>query len=248
MTTRRRTVPLAVVAALAAAGVPPAIAADDPPKTEPKQPAHTPPPAAPPIPSLDDLLGTKPESLPGPNQPSPAPPDAIDPARADLDRLLKGQEIGEAFTQAVRLMSDAADRMESGKAGLTTQRVQEDIIRRLDQLLASMQKQQSSSSSSSSASSQPQQDQQSQRNQPNQKRGQKAGQQQADRGDGQRTDEGPPRQDGDLRPALDSARAAWGSLPERIREMLLQGSSDRFSAKYQALTEAYYKRLAEEKK
>lgn len=223
------------------------VTTDDPPKEEPQKPAPTPPP----VPSLDELLGTKPETSPNPTTPDELPPELTDPSRADLDRLLKGQEIGEAFTEAVRLMSDAADRMEAGKdTGLTTQRVQEDIIRRLDQLLASMQRQQSSSSSSSSSSSQQQQDKQSQRNQPNQQRGQKKpGQdQQTNNGQGQRTDEGPPRQDGDLRPALDSARAAWGSLPERIREMLLQGSSDRFSAKYQALTEAYYKRLAEEKK
>lgn len=63
-----------------------------------------------------------------------------------------------------------------------------------------------------------------------------------------REGDGPPKQEGPLRPALDSARAAWGSLPARVRDMLLQGSDDPFSARYKAMTEAYYRRLAEEKK
>ena len=40
--------------------------------------------------------------------------------------------------------------------------------------------------------------------------------------------------------------AQWGALPERIRDRLIEGSSDVFSATYRALTEAYYKRIAEE--
>ena len=50
------------------------------------------------------------------------------------------------------------------------------------------------------------------------------------------------------RARLDTARAAWGNLPERVRDSLLEGSSDYFSALYEAMTEAYYKRIAEEAK
>ena len=35
-------------------------------------------------------------------------------------------------------------------------------------------------------------------------------------------------------------------LPERIREMLLQGKQETFSSLYEQLTQEYYRRLAEE--
>ncbi len=53
-------------------------------------------------------------------------------------------------------------------------------------------------------------------------------------------------QDAQLRDTLDTARAAWGSLPERVREALQQGSEDFYSRVYNSLTESYYKRLAGE--
>jgi Mg-chelatase subunit ChlI len=144
-------------------------------------------------------------------------------------------------------MGDAAKRLETATdTGLGTQRVQEDVIRRLDQLLASLERNQSSQSQQQSQSDS---DQQSQRNQPNQqKRSQPTQGKETKSGDGNTDWEGPPRQDGPLRPGLEAARAAWGSLPARVRDMLLQGSSDRFSSRYDELTRAYYKRLAEEKK
>lgn len=191
------------------------------------------------VPSLDDLLGIK----PAPGQPVAPSPDT---AKEELDRLLRAEEIGDAFKQAVTLMGDAAKRLEESKdTGLATQRVQEDVIRRLDQLLASLERNQSSQSQSS----QSEDDQQSQKNQPNQaKKPAKQSGQPTAQGDGTQEWEGPAKQEGPLRPGLDSARAAWGSLPARVRDMLLQGSSDRFSSKYDELTRAYYKRLAEEKK
>ena len=65
-------------------------------------------------------------------------------------------------------------------------------------------------------------------------------------GDGMLACDGPTLQEGTLKPELESARAAWGSLPARIRAMLMQGTEDRFSSRYKALTQEYFKRLAEE--
>lgn len=218
------------------AGDPKALPPNEPSAADPTKPTE-PKPAE--VPSLDDLLGIK----PGTGEPiAPAP----DSAREELDRLLRAEEIGDAFKQAVTLMGDAAKRLEESKdTGVATQRVQEDVIRRLDQLLASLERNQSSQSQSSQSEN----DQQSQKNQPNQgKKPSKQSGQPTTQGDGTQEWEGPPKQEGALRPGLDSARAAWGSLPARVRDMLLQGSSDRFSSKYDELTRAYYKRLAEEKK
>ncbi len=138
-------------------------------------------------------------------------------------------------------MGDASGRL-SGHAdpGLETQRIQNDVIRRLDQLLASLDRQQQQQQQQGQGEPQEQQQQDAPGRQQQQQ------QQQAQAGDGNRTDMGPPRQDGTLKSEIESARAAWGALPAAIREKLLQGSSDRFSARYKTLTEEYYKRLAEE--
>ena len=58
----------------------------------------------------------------------------------------------------------------------------------------------------------------------------------------------PGRRNGALNPALDAARAAWGNLPDRVREMLVQGTNDRFSDIYKKQTEEYYRKLAEQGK
>jgi hypothetical protein len=41
-------------------------------------------------------------------------------------------------------------------------------------------------------------------------------------------------------------RQAWGNLPERLREQMMQSSVDGFLPKYERLIEEYFKRLAED--
>lgn len=225
----------------------------EPAKTE-KKPVEPKPVNAPQ--TLDELLGLKPApaapaSTPGTQSPPPtpasgarAPVAAPDPNKADLDRILNAAEMGDAFKQAIALMGDASGRLSShADPGLDTQRIQADVIRRLDQLLASLDQQQQQQQQQQGQGQPQDQQQQDAPGRPQQQQGQ---QQQAQGGDGNRTDMGPPRQDGTLKSEIESARAAWGALPARVRDMLLQGSSDRFSARYKTLTEEYYKRLAEE--
>ena len=144
--------------------------------------------------------------------------------------------------QAITLMGDAASRLTEHKdPGVGTQRVQEDVVKRLDQLLASLDKQQSSSSSPQPQPKDPKQDPGPKKPSPGKPQAQPQ-----PNGDGMKDHAGPTLQQGQLRPELESARAAWGSLPARVRDMLMQGTEDRFSARYKAMTQEYYKRLAEE--
>ena len=46
---------------------------------------------------------------------------------------------------------------------------------------------------------------------------------------------------------IDESRTEWGHLPKRIREIMSQSRRDRISALYQKATEAYYRRMAEER-
>lgn len=188
-----------------------------------------------PLPTLDELLGlhTDDDSA---NEESAETTDATD---AELDRQLDTDKpIADEFLEAVGLMRESATRL-SGQTdtGVVTQRLQEDILRRLDELIDKAGEQSSSSSSSSS------EQEQQQRQQPNQ---QSRDENQANINENQDTTNPPGGQDARLgaQATLDGAR--WGNLPERLRDALLQGSSDSYSSLYKSMTEKYYRRLAEE--
>ncbi len=206
-----------------------------------------------PIPGLDDLLGipSKPsqpagqEPAPGEGEPAAAPADPaaeLDPLRQELERRLTAAEAEHQFREAMRQMGESADRIErAGDVGLTTQRLHDQIVRRLDVLIKRSQQSSSSSSSSESSDQRSSAQRQAQPSQPQ-------GPNQAGAGENRGVVDPPPFEGARARGQLDMARAAWGSLPERVRGTLLQGSSDYFSTLYEAMTEAYYKRLAEEAK
>lgn len=219
------------------APAPPAAQPPATPEPAPQEPASvvlTDPEA---LPGLDDLLGLGGEG--NGNRPAgPAPP--VDPARAALDRELAGQQAAEAFERAVAMMGEVADRLQVARdTGLSTQRLQEQIIRDLDVLIAQAEQNQQQQQGSAQSSSSDQQQQQ----QPTQQQGQS---QQVGPGDNRNEAMPPGRREGALRPEENPELASWGTLPERVREALFQGAADRFSAVYRSMTEAYYKRLAEE--
>lgn len=201
-----------------------------------------------PLPSLDELLGIDgPEAESGDADRSVSEPD--DQARRELDRELTGAEAEQEFEEAVRLMGDVADRIDPD-FGLATQRLQEDVIRKLDMVISTAEQQQGGGSSSSSSSSSSSQRQQQQQQSPGeqgsqQAQGEESSQQQSEgEGEGEaglRSDDTTARL-ADLAP--DSAE--WGGLPDRVRDALREASTDRFSSLYRRMTEAYYRRLAEE--
>ncbi|MCE7974000.1 MAG: hypothetical protein DYG92_06690 [Leptolyngbya sp. PLA1] len=199
-----------------------------------RQPAPAPdPPSAPPRePTLDELLG-----LPkAPGDDGAASHDAA------LKRALGAEEAGEPFEQAVTLMQDVSSRLSrDGDAGLETQRLQQDILTKLDALIDAAQQNQQQQKQRSRSRQQQDQQQQGQQMQQQSQQGQQAAQ------TNQAGDPNVPRQDGGLRPAPAGSAASWGNLPEHVRNALTQGRSDRFSSLYQQLTERYYRRLAEDR-
>lgn len=192
-------------------------------------PTESPSPAAtePAVPSLDDLLGLD---------------DAGTSENANeraLERKLSAKEAGEQFQQAVGLMGDAADRIGGRDLGLQTQRIQEEIIKRLDQVIEAA-KQNQGGGGSSRSSSDPNQNQQ----QPNQSSQQQ--QQQGQPGpSGESENMGPELTGTQLNPGVAPDGVTWGNLPDRAREAVSQGVSDRYSALYRRMTELYYRKLAE---
>lgn len=226
-------------------------------------PSESPPPAAPaPPPTLDDLLGLTPRadgSTPRGDADAPAPGDGErgatpgDGARARLDRTLREEELEDAFAQAVELMRESADRLGArADLGIDTQRVQEDAVRRLDSIIDAakrMRQQQQSQRSSSrnrqdSSSQQPQGGEQEM--QAAARREANAAQRREQRGSQQGQAEPPGLEEGELDETMHEGRVEWGSLPERIRELVQQGRRDRVSTLYLRLTGEYYRRMAEE--
>lgn len=189
-----------------------------------------------PLPSLDELLGLV---EPGAGDAGGGPVDIPPPGEAALDRELTSEEMNQELGEAVSLMRDTARRLDGSPSdtGIRTQRLQEDILRRLDQVIESAQNQQQGGGGSGS-SSRPQQQQQQQASQP-----------QPQNQQGEESDEAsapPGLQEGALNPEVAADTAAWGALPERVRSALVQGLSDQVSSLYERLTRDYYKRLAEQ--
>lgn len=213
--------------------------------------APTPPVPAPK--SLDDLLGTTSESPNG--QALTADEIAAREQARRLDKALEGASMQDLVSRAVEGMRTAAGLLEGSKdTGLGTQRTQEEVIRALDRLLEEAKRQErkqkgSKSSSSKSGKQKQSQDpaeQNGQQSKPQQQR-QDAGQasSSADSSDAPSND-GTRSDDAGTMGEIMESRVEWGQLPERIRELVLQGRRDRVSSMYERLTREYYRRLAEE--
>ncbi len=173
-------------------------------------------------------------------------------SREELERVLSEQEVSDTFTQAVDQMKLSADMLgDEFDAGVGTQRVQEEIIAKLDMLIENADRQPPSSGDSGDsggdADSADEQQEQEPGERPQQDRADQQDQQGGDEeGDGDAAGDGPPPQQPDIDQDIEETRAQWGNLPDRVRDMMLQGQSGTYSSLYRTLTEEYYRRLAEE--
>ena len=237
--------PMMMVALMLAAGL--ACGVQPPAEKPPEKPAPTPPtpaqPATPPaMPSLDDALGlSKPSDKP--KDPSAQPAVTKPALPSALDRALKGEEDGNELQRAVALMDQSAKRLEgSDGTSLETQRMQEETVRLLDTLVKKGNKK---NKPQSKPQGKPQDGEKKPEQQPSQSQQSQAEKAQKPGGDTSPDPERGGNTNAQLRPGIDAARAAWGNLPQRVRQLLMQGSGDQFSKEYQRLTEEYYKRLGE---
>ena len=197
-----------------------------------------------PLGDLDDLLGIPEEDRGGGVRPEEGQDLPADRSEQELERRLTGREISDQFEQAVAEMGEAAQRLaRAGDAGIETQRLHKDILTKLDVLIKEAK---NKSSSSGSSSSQKQSDN-PQQAPPQPKQGQ-SNQNEAGEGENRGEVDPPAFESPELRRRIDLARAAWGSLPERIRKSLIEGlTGDTRSSLYDELTKEYYRRLAEDR-
>lgn len=192
----------------------------------------------------------------------PAGPAAFVPRDEMLDRLMNkgdaaaGEDIGESpLAGVVNGMRQAETLIRDESKAKPALPVQKEVVTRLDQLIAQMEKQ-----CQGGNCNKPQSDkekQASKRSQP------KPGEGECDKpGEGQKPGEATKKlaqkanQSGtsganagvaDVDPAQQQEllKAAWGHLPERMRERMLQGSDSEFLPEYRDELQQYYRRLAE---
>jgi hypothetical protein len=200
--------------------------------------------------SLDELLGIAGDG---------GATDAANQKRKDLlEKSLKQEDLDDLAKSAMESMRLASRMMvEQADGGLGTQRAQVQALADLDALLEAAtrsQKQQGSPSSSSSSSStssrrgQPRGGDPDPTTRPASTDEQARGTQPRGPGDQARGEQQPPVDSASTTEGtLEEGRSEWGNLPPRIREILSQSRRDRVSALYQQATEAYYRRLAEER-
>ena len=199
-------------------------------------------------PTLDDLLELTPEA-PGSRERGASDERAGDLALQEtVRRVLSSEQASGLFEQVVQEMEEASVRLgRQLNPGLQTQRLQKSVLEKLDQLIAAARRRSPGSQSSGSGS--------------DGARGQDSGGAQMTRqsvGSGQTQvgasgsghsgefSPGSANDAGGDQSALEELRMEWGYLPKRLRDELSEGFRERFSPMYRALTEAYYRRLAED--
>ena len=206
-----------------------------------KTPAEDIPPKEETPATLDELLGIQNDSNESPEDAARLDQDE------DLDRELEEASMQDNFSVAIEKMEISANMLGSRhQSGLGTQRIQEDILKRLEYLMDQAKEQQSMQSQSSQQSSSQSKPSQEDLSQPQEGQQQQQAQSQQAPGQGEANVQTPPKQEGDINSNLEEQQREWGTLPERIREQLLQGRNEAFSRLYEKMTRSYYRLLAEE--
>jgi len=174
----------------------------------------------------------------------------VDPEREKLDelsrRLIEGRAGAEdVMARIIRLMGDIERNLSARlDAGAQTQSLQAEVVASLDQAIDQARQQMGRSNSGSSAAQRggkrrwQQGGSRSTAGQP--------GSPDGDAADQTRRAEAPSTATGVKSGEFHEARRAWGHLPDRDREELIQGFQEDVVERYRDLIEQYYRALAEE--
>ena len=198
-------------------------------------------------------LPADPAADPATDEPSPP---AGDPA---TDPAAPNEAAGQPIADAAAQMEQAALRLDiSADAGLVTQRLQEDVLARLDQLITEAINNAAppppGGSGQGSGSGKPDNGDA----QPGQGQGNEGAPGEESQGGKPSAGAGASASAGGFSPGqvqgasgpearpLRELRTEWGTLPPRLRDELSNGLDEPFSPVYRRQTEAFYRRLAQD--
>lgn len=225
----------------------PSATGDNPTSPQPTKPS--PQPSAKSSNPLDDELL---KSLGGDDGPPAKKPEQTKSGDGPTDQGPPGGDAPETqpsddpFERIAQQIRDAQNRLRRIDSGDKTQELQRKIIDDLEQLIAKIeQEQQQQQQQQSQSQSQPKPQSKSQpQPKPGQPQPQPGSEQDSDKArdsqDGTRSSKTQKPDPGRLQSLLEKA---WGSLPERERQDVMQSSVDDFPTKYQAVIEEYFKTL-----
>ncbi|MBC8340796.1 MAG: hypothetical protein H8E63_03965 [Proteobacteria bacterium] len=185
--------------------------------------------------SLDDQLGLTEDRSEAKQPEAPAKPETTEP------QGVAEPTASDVFVAAVSEMKQAGGLLDKAQTARQTQRLQENVILRIDQLIADAKKKQCKSCKKPGEGKPGDTGSKPAAGPPKSGPPKPGGTQAAKEAGGP----GSVSNRGDTEP-LDEQFSEWGKLPERVRTELLQGRDDKFSTLYSKLTARYYKRLAEE--
>ncbi len=148
------------------------------------------------------------------------------------------QQINQDLRQVLQDMSTSARRLNAADAGPKTQKVQEDIIARLDELIKMAQQSQSKGGGRQQSSSEQQSMSMQQSN-----GGQNSPMNPSNSATQSRRPGGTPMNPGNLT-NVNSRRHQWGNLPARERNMILNAMRHQTLPQYKSLVQQYYESLA----
>jgi hypothetical protein len=179
---------------------------------------------------------------------------------ADEDELLRAIEAKKAAAEeidrlerAIEGMRSAQKRIGASDTSAQTQKIQERVVKDLEELLALLKKQQSRQSSSQQSPNQKQDpSQKNQRQKMEKGRGDpQNSESQGDRRNDDKSANSQERTDAARAKAAEDARRAqmikdvWGHLPPHLREAIRNALRDNYLPKYDDLVKKYYEALAE---
>lgn len=218
-------------------------------------------------PSLDELLGLEPEQTASSTSDdatnttdaSASPTPETSTVTGEITETLQGPTLTENFELAVAEMTEITEQLDATETGLPTQRLQQRVLDRLDQLIAAASSSPPPPGSGSGSPGQGQpRDGDNQENQPGQNgQGQPGNAPQPGQGEQASQGQSNSPSEGGFSPgsaqdpetqerSLDEIRSEWGALPPRLRDALTDGLDEPYAPIYRDATEAYYRRLAEE--
>jgi hypothetical protein len=200
---------------------------------------------------IDDLPKLKPEEKPAATTKHSG--DGAKPAETKGavtgQPLVDGEDLGQLgeeqnpLARISRQMREVEKRISNSQSGDETQKKQQAISDELAKLIEQLKKANQSSQKSGSGNSPS-----SQRSKVAQA-GQKSGtQRQSDKPARESSNQTRHDELAKPDPAMirERMKEAWGNLPERVREQMMQTSVDEFLPKYELLIEKYFQRLSEE--
>ena len=169
-----------------------------------------------------------------------------------LETMLRHENPADLFEQIISDMETVSSQLNTGNVSLEAQREQNEIVKKLDQIIAQVKQQQSQKGKSGQNSKQQQANQdRAGQNQAKQQQGKSQSNKQSSKLSslGQNSGQAGSVQvdESQVKSELKEKRSEWGHLPERTRKEIQEGMKETFSAKYRKLTEKYYEQLANQR-